>query len=116
MGGLDIVLDDGSHHSRHMRVSFETLFPLVTDGGIYVVEDTHACYWRGYSGAYRRRRTFIEYVKRLIDDMHQWYHPYGVGCSAADRQIASIQFFDSMIVIRKKRQKRPAMVTAGAEK
>lgn len=31
MGGVDIVVDDGSHIARHQRKSFQTLFPLLSD-------------------------------------------------------------------------------------
>ncbi|MDD2720547.1 MAG: hypothetical protein PHH47_04490 [Gallionella sp.] len=34
MGGVDIVLDDGSHHMKHIPVSLKSLFPYLSDGGI----------------------------------------------------------------------------------
>lgn len=55
MGGVDIVLDDGSHVASHQRVSFETLFPLLAEDGLYVAEDLHTSYWRDYEGGYRRK-------------------------------------------------------------
>lgn len=39
-GSLDVVIDDGSHRVDHQIASFEVLFPLLSDHGIYVVEDT----------------------------------------------------------------------------
>lgn len=36
---LDIVIDDGSHASRHQQISLAALFPQLKPGGIYVVED-----------------------------------------------------------------------------
>jgi hypothetical protein len=36
-----VVIDDGSHMAHHLIFSFETLFPLLEPGGIYVVEDIH---------------------------------------------------------------------------
>lgn len=41
MGGVDLVLDDGSHVAEHQRASFEMLFPLLADDGLYVIEDLH---------------------------------------------------------------------------
>lgn len=38
-GGFDVVLDDGSHEERDIVTSFQTLFPLLNDGGLYIVED-----------------------------------------------------------------------------
>ena len=36
---LDMILDDGSHIFEHARITFETLFDLISDDGIYMIED-----------------------------------------------------------------------------
>jgi Methyltransferase domain len=36
---LDLVIDDASHELNATRASFETLFPLLRPGGMYLVED-----------------------------------------------------------------------------
>lgn len=114
MGGVDIVLDDGSHVAKHQRASFETLFPLLSDGGLYAVEDLHTSYWAPWGGGFRRRGTFIETVKTLIDDMHGWYHREGdkVGVSAAS-SIPKITLYDSMVFVSKAPRQRPAVVQFG---
>jgi len=38
---IDIVIDDGDHQPAHQAISFETLWPYVAPGGLYIVEDTH---------------------------------------------------------------------------
>lgn len=40
-GDIDIVIDDASHASFHQQLAFAVLFPKVTDGGLYIVEDLH---------------------------------------------------------------------------
>jgi hypothetical protein len=42
-GKFDVILDDGSHTNIDVIKSFELLFPLLNDNGLYVVEDT-ICY------------------------------------------------------------------------
>jgi hypothetical protein len=42
-GTFDFILDDGSHINRDVIKSFELLFPLLNDNGLYIVEDT-ICY------------------------------------------------------------------------
>ena len=42
-GSFDVILDDGSHMNRDVIKSFELLFPLLNDNGLYIVEDT-ICY------------------------------------------------------------------------
>jgi 23S rRNA U2552 (ribose-2'-O)-methylase RlmE/FtsJ len=112
MGGLDIVIDDGSHVSSHQRASFNFLFPRLNEGGIYVCEDLHTNYWRGWlEGGYRRSSTFIESCKRLVDDMHSDFHSRGG--SMMSNQIAGIHFYNSMIVIDKAEQKTPSHIKIG---
>lgn len=112
MGSIDIVLDDGSHASSHMQTSFETLFPLLSDGGIYVVEDTQCCYWGDYGGGYRKKSSFIEFAKRTIDDMHRWYHPF----PGRFDDIRSVQFFDGMIVFEKGAARKPRLIESGTRR
>ena len=49
-GKFDIIIDDGSHQSEHIISSFKCLSRHIKDGGLYVVEDVHACYWDGFRG------------------------------------------------------------------
>ena len=110
MGGVDVILDDGSHIGRHQRASFEALFPLLADGGLYVIEDLHSAYWADYEGGTGRPGTAIEYLKDKIDAMHRHY--YSLADNTADRipEIESIQFFDSIAVVEKRRQQPRASV------
>jgi glycosyltransferase involved in cell wall biosynthesis len=50
IGWIDIIIDDGSHRSEHIVTSFQTLFPYLSDTGIYVIEDLHASYWTTFKG------------------------------------------------------------------
>ena len=37
--GLDLVIDDASHLYEESRISFETAFPFLRPGGLYIIED-----------------------------------------------------------------------------
>jgi len=101
MGAPDIILDDGSHVASHQKASFRCLFPKLKVGGLYVIEDLHTAYWPGfYEGGYRRKGTAIELAKSLVDDMHGWYHDKGERF-AGKSEIASVRFYDSIVVIEK---------------
>ncbi|MDD9921811.1 MAG: hypothetical protein OXQ92_05960 [Boseongicola sp.] len=39
VGPVDIVIDDASHASHHQQYAFLELFPKVTSGGLYIIED-----------------------------------------------------------------------------
>jgi len=38
-GGFDVILDDGSHTFEDIWTSFITLFPLLNNKGMYIIED-----------------------------------------------------------------------------
>ena len=47
--------------------TFKELFPILNDGGIYIVEDIESSYLNMYGGGYKRRGTFVEFSKNIID-------------------------------------------------
>jgi hypothetical protein len=66
LGSFDFIVDDGSHIYNHQILTFQTLFPFLKKGGIYVIEDAVTSYWSGFG----ERPTCIEYFKNLIDDVN----------------------------------------------
>jgi hypothetical protein len=115
MGGVDTVLDDGSHVSQDMRASLDTLYPLLSEGGLYMVEDLHACYWPSYGGAYGQAGSFVEDVKTMIDDLHHWYHDQGQRIAATSGHLAAIHVHDSLVVLEKMRVSPPRHSQRGRE-
>lgn len=108
-GVPDIVLDDGSHVAKHQEVSFHTLFPLLAEGGLYIIEDLHTSYWPKWDGGYRRPGSAIELVKDMVDDLHAWYHDHPT-TTPAQHEIHAIHVYDSMVFIEKKRRQRPSYI------
>ncbi|HYG46847.1 MAG TPA: class I SAM-dependent methyltransferase [Allosphingosinicella sp.] len=113
MGGVDFVLDDGSHVARHQQASFETLFPLLADGGLYAIEDLHTAYWPDYGGGYGRRGSAIELLKQSVDDIHHWYHRRPPAFGGAD--VGAVHFHDSIAVVEKRKALRPIHTQMGCE-
>jgi hypothetical protein len=100
---FNLVIDDGSHDSKHQKKAFEKLFPLLSNDGIYVVEDTeHSYYWSKHGG-YFRRSSFINSTKRLVDQMHKQYFlfPAFSGFNVDAQTIKSITFHQGMVIFRK---------------
>jgi hypothetical protein len=114
MGGVDIVLDDGSHGAGDQRSSLEILFPLLSVAGLYVVEDLHTSYWSTYGGGYRRPGAFIELTKAIVDDLHRWYHgrPNRSPIDAS-ASVSRITIYDSMVAIKKAHRGRPTVTKVG---
>jgi hypothetical protein len=112
MGGVDVVLDDGSHLGAHQRASFHTLWPRLSYGGVYIIEDLHSSYWREWEGGYRKPGTGIELVKELIDDMHGWFHKEHEE-HAPREELEQIMIRDSIAAIHKTQRSRPGFVIVG---
>ena len=113
MGGVDVIIDDGSHVASHQRVSFETLFPLLDANGIYICEDTCYAYRREYEGGYRRKSNFLEIAKKIVDDIHGDFHGHALSVKDAARTIKGIHFYNSMVVIEKAPQPYPTHIVVG---
>lgn len=49
-GAPDVVIDDGSHVGSDIRASFEFLWPKMSSGSVYVIEDLSTSYYPSYGG------------------------------------------------------------------
>lgn len=103
IGDLDIIIDDGSHVSAHIILSFETLFPFLKRGGLYIVEDVGTSYWPVSGGSRNLDEpwTTMNYFKRAADGL-QWPHSDGaVTPMAITSQLGMVHFWQNFIVLRK---------------
>ncbi len=101
MGGLDVVLDDGSHVMTHIRASLAALYPVVSEGGVYMIEDLPTAYSREFGGGFGRRRNFFADIIKIIDDMHQPYHGQGLQLEPLLAAVSGIHVHDSIVVLDK---------------
>jgi hypothetical protein len=113
LGGIDVVIDDGSKIVRHQMASLDYLFPRLSEGGVYICEDLYTNYWSSFGGGYRRRNTFIERMKRAVDDMNEWHHRFGTKDTSLAGQVFGIHFYDSVVVLEKRTIQRPFHVQRG---
>jgi hypothetical protein len=78
-GGLDIVIDDGSHLCSHQIASYKALYPFLNPGGIYFAEDVTTSYREDpYGGGLGRPDTFIRFAQDLVP-----FIPMSMGCVPA---------------------------------
>lgn len=115
MGGVDIVLDDGSHVGRHIRASLDALFPILSENGIYMIEDLHTAYWQNYDGSQSSPHNFMKVVKQLVDDIHHWYHLRGETVLATAGKLGGMHIHDSIVVLDKVTQTEPRQSQVGSD-
>lgn len=102
IGKVDVLIDDGGHTMNQQIVTFEELFDLVADDGLYLCEDLHTSYWEDFGGGYKGE-TFIEYSKDLIDYINAVHsRTYKLRKNKYTDSIGYITYCDSMMFIEKK--------------
>ena len=101
---LDIVLDDASHVMQHMIRSFELLYAHVAPQGVYMVEDTHTCYWPEYDGGLKQPGSFMEFVKDRLDDINAAHARGALPVSSFTRTTDAICCYDSIVVFERRPQ------------
>ncbi|MCH9637310.1 MAG: class I SAM-dependent methyltransferase [Candidatus Rickettsiella isopodorum] len=105
---FDIIIDDGSHISSDIIKTFRLLFSKLKPGGIFLIEDLHASYWKSHGGSYLGDNSAIEFFKKFADLLN-FYHindpQFDQIFSESDKFIfqwlQSISFYDSVVVVHK---------------
>lgn len=116
---ITIAIDDGSHDSSDIIKSFLLYFPLVEDGGYYIIEDLHCSYWQAFEGGLYDPYSSMSFLKKLADipnhehwgiekserdylkPFYQHYSCEALG-SVDYSHIHSVQFINSLCIIKKK--------------
>lgn len=91
-GRLDMVVDDASHRYGPSRASFESLYPLLTPGGLYIIEDwawAHAPLYQGSGAPYADEPALTNLLFELLM-LH-----------GSTTLVAEIRVFRTMALIRK---------------
>ena len=122
LGPIQILIDDGGHTMRQQIATFEEMYGAVSAPGIYLVEDLHTSYWKDWGGGIRKRGSFVEYTKRLIDQLSAWHvgrkeNGWHIGGKIAvddfTRSAHSMTYYDSVLVIEKAMIEEPLVRHTG---
>lgn len=99
-----IIIDDGSHLNKDIVDTFQLLWPRLSPGGYYVVEDIHSSYHSYYPDSCPNpdpqfsKGTAMSFFTRLVHEVNRdhicpWYH--------LGYDIAYIHFYKDLIIIKK---------------
>ncbi len=92
---LDMIVDDASHFLLETRASFNILFPYLSPGGCYIIEDWGWAHWsaKNWDGRpYREKPPLTNLIFELT-----------MLCASRPDLVASIFLIPAYVVIRKGR-------------
>jgi hypothetical protein len=105
IGNIDAIVEDGGHTMNQQITTFEKVFPIINEGGMYVCEDTHTSYWGEFGGGYKNLMSFNEYSKNFVDVLNYNHMRDGHGQIEQKKNMSTglsgISFYDSMVVFEK---------------
>jgi hypothetical protein len=111
---IDILIDDGGHKMKQQIFTFQELFSKIKPNGVYVCEDLATSYHLGYGGGYKRRGTFIEFSKNLIDKLNAFHSEQkSFQVNQLTLSIDSLHYYDNVLVIEKRLRDKPIATKTG---
>lgn len=129
---LDIVIDDGSHRAGDIVRSFELYLDQLRPGGLYIVEDLHLSDRESYGDGPLETTSSTAFFKQLIDVVsHEnsdeaigrkvWLNEFSTahGIELDEEvlaQVHSVEFVNSMCIVRKKVATTLDIVAPGVRK
>ena len=102
---FDIIIDDGSHQSKHIIKSFKFLFTYLNENGLYVIEDLQTSYIPRYGGSrinLNKKGSSMNFIKSLLDSINyeQSDRPF-FKKNTFDGNIKSVNFHQNIAFITK---------------
>jgi len=103
VGNIDILLDDGGHTNLQQIITLNECIKNINDEGILITEDTHTSYMKEFTNP--GRFSFINYTKKIIDDINYKFPNLGSFQYSLSNYIYSIQYFESIVVFNVNKSK-----------
>ena len=109
---IDIVIDDGGHTMEQQIVTFNIVYPFISDEGIYLCEDTHTSFYESHGGGPDRKKTFVGVMKKHIDQLSAFHSREQIPMTDFSLTTDSMHFYDSVCVIEKAKKTNPEKLSA----
>ena len=104
-GRFDIIIDDGSHVPDHQRITFETLWPSVVPGGLFIIEDVETSYWgpkaKVYGYALEGQSSFVEHMQKVAHAINREFANGKSPLPDLYNDVSTITFAQNLIVVKK---------------
>ena len=88
--GWDVIIDDGGHCSGQIIPSFNSLWPHVKPGGVYIIEDLAQAYVESFQTP--GFPNHMDFVSQLLHSINR-----------GERDVESLRFSKELAIVRKKK-------------
>ena len=88
-GSWDLIVDDGGHTNKGIITSFECLWPNISPGGYYVIEDLYCAYRPPY--ILNGFANHIDFIKTFLDAINK-----------SERDMDTLYFSTELAILRKR--------------
>ena len=111
---IDVLVDDGGHTMSQQITTFESVFPHMPVGSIYICEDCHTSYMPYSGGGLENPNSFIEYAKTYVDVLHYDYKDKFStrleNRNSIAKNLSGLYFYDSVVIFEKFGKRRMTRV------
>jgi hypothetical protein len=98
IGNIDILLDDGGHTNMQQITTVLETIKNVNDGGLIVIEDTHASYMKSYGNP--SRNSFVNFAKLCVDLIASRFQDFESKENIIVNSVYQISFLESITVFK----------------
>ena len=102
---FDVIIDDGSHVSKHIIASFNFLFKYLNQNGLYIIEDLQTSYIPRFGGSrfnLDKKNTSMNFLKSLTDSINYEHkdRPF-FKKKKFDGMIKYVHFYQNISIVKK---------------
>ena|SRR5436190_4239463 len=103
-GSLDLVIDDASHMYGPTKTTFETLFPRLRPGGLYVIEDWSWGCWPGLPVDFMPHGSELPRLVNELTNAAGSMLPFLVGARGTqtiEPLISAVQVYPDLVIVER---------------
>ena len=95
---LDLIIDDGGHHSKLHQECFKIMWPKLKQGHYYIIEDLATCYMRDFREFDDVRSSTINWLQSIMQNKFFSYYMD----DSCMKEIESVQIIGELGIIKKR--------------
>ena len=97
VGSVDVFIDDGGHTNLQQIATVHCAVEHIRDGGMLIVEDVHASYFREFGNPWGR--SFVGFASKIVDAVNSRSAALKTRRERYANRVHRISFFESIVAL-----------------